>query len=135
MIVADVKTLLFKSLETKEWVEVGYPTNSDEVDFDPSIGIKLKYTQTLSLIHKLRHTHTHKEMFAEEVIILKSHEKKPKRLQKSARQSKPKQISKQEILPMNNKTLKKTQKLRTQKIQNRTQPIITNHMTPSKNPA
>ena len=47
-----MKTLLFKSLEAKEWVEVGYPTNSDEVDFDPSIGIKLKYTQTFSLIHK-----------------------------------------------------------------------------------
>ena len=56
---ADVKTHLFKSLEAKEWVEVGYPTNSDEVDFDPSIGIKLKYTLTLSLIHKLTHTYTH----------------------------------------------------------------------------
>ena len=56
---ADVKTHLFISLEAKEWVEVGYPTNSDEVDFDPSIGIKLKYTQTLSLIHKLTHTYAY----------------------------------------------------------------------------
>ena len=48
---AGVKTHLFKSSEAKEWAEVGYPTNSDEVDFDPSIGIKLKYTRTLSLTH------------------------------------------------------------------------------------
>ena len=79
-----------------------------------------KHTHTHTLTHKHTHKHTyilihsdtHKEEFAEKVTytILKSLEKNPERLQKSARQSKPKQLSKQKILPMKNKTLKKTQK-------------------------
>ena len=67
---------LFKSWEAKEWKEVGYPTNSDEVDFDTSIDMKLKYTLTLSLSHTHTHTqtHTHAHTHIDNFLVMQSHE-------------------------------------------------------------